>query len=171
ESQLGHVMDTFANLASLLAEERKAVEATVKNLGSVSTDALDLVSLNRAGLDKDLTQLTRVLQAVKANVNSVQQLLDAGPLLANGLHNAYSPTFHRIDLRTQLSPTVGQILLNAGIGNFGTIVCLPIDVNCPASQSSAAKGPAPAQGAGPAGAAATAPPAAAPAVGPGLAGP
>jgi phospholipid/cholesterol/gamma-HCH transport system substrate-binding protein len=136
EGQLGHVLDTFANLASLLAEERKAVEATVKNLGSVSTDALDLVSLNRAGLDKDLTQLTRVLQAVKANIGSVQQLLDAGPLLANGLHNAYSPTFHRIDLRTQLSPTLSQLLGNLGLP-FGP--CLPIDVTCtPVSQAGAA---------------------------------
>jgi phospholipid/cholesterol/gamma-HCH transport system substrate-binding protein len=169
ESELGHVMDTFANLASLLAEERKAVEATVKNLGSVSTDALDLVSLNRAGLDKDLTQLTRVLQAVKANIGSVQQLLDAGPLLSTGLHNAYSPTFHRIDLRTQLSPTLSQLLGNLGLP-FGP--CLPIDVGCtPVAQAgAAAKAPAkaPSQSGPPA---TTAPvPAAAPLV-PGLPAP
>src|SRR3954453_16833890 len=127
EVQLGNVMDSFANLTGLLSEERKAIENTVRNLGHVSTDAFDLLSVNRAGIDKDLTQLSRVLQAVKANVGSVQQLLDSGPLLVNGLTNAYAPQFHRIDLRTQLSPTVGQLLGNLGLGFTG---CLPIDVNC-----------------------------------------
>jgi virulence factor Mce-like protein len=134
ESALGHVMDTFANLASLLAQERTAIENTVRNLGSVSTDAFDLLSVNRAGLDKDLTELTRVLQAVKVNIGSVQQLLDAGPLLVNGLQNAYAPQFHRIDLRTQVSPTVGQLLGNIGLG---FTVCLPIDVGCTPGSPSA----------------------------------
>jgi virulence factor Mce-like protein len=153
EVALGKVMDSFANLANLLAAERTAIENTVRNLGHVSTDAFDLLSLNRAGLDKDLTQLTRLLQAVKVNIGSVQQVLDAGPLLVNGLHNAYSPQFHRIDLRTQLSPTVTQLLGNIGLG---FTVCLPIDVNCtptlptlPAAKAQAAT-PAPAPAPAPA---------------------
>jgi hypothetical protein len=143
-------MDSFANLTSLLAEERKAIESTVRNLGSVSSDAFDLLSVNRAGLDKDLTELTRVLQSVKANIGSVQQLLDAGPLLVNGLQNAYSPTFHRVDLRVALSPTVSQALGNLGLG---FTVCLPIDVNCTPGSSTAASAaapPAPAPAAAPA---------------------
>jgi len=159
--QLGNVMDSFANLTSLLSDERKAIESTVHNLGSVSTDAFDLLSLNRAGLDKDLTQLTRVLQAVKVNIGSVQQLLDSGPLLVNGLTNAYAPQFHRIDLRTQVSPTLAQVLGNTGLVPYGP--CLPIDVSCtpvaPGSASAAAAKPAPA----PAPAAAPAPAPAAPA--------
>jgi virulence factor Mce-like protein len=154
EVALGQVMDSFANLANLLAEERKAIESTVKNLGRVSTDAFDLLSLNRAGLDKDLTQLTRLLQSVKANIGSVQQLLDAGPLLVNGLHNAYAPQYHRIDLRTQVSPTVGQLLGNIGLG---FTVCLPIDVGCVAGGPTAASAPA---GASPPAAAPTPAPAA-----------
>ena len=149
EVQLGNVMDSFANLTGLLSQERKAIENTVRNLGSVSTDAFDLLSVNRAGLDKDLTELTRVLQAVKVNIGSVQQLLDSGPLLVNGLANAYAPQYHRIDLRTQLSPTVGQLLGNIGLG---FTVCLPIDVGCTsngpttsgASAKAAAQAPAPA---------------------------
>ena len=160
EVELGHVMDSFANLANLLAEERKAIESTVRNLGKVSTDAFDLLSLNRAGLDKDLTQLTRVLQAVKVNIGSVQQLLfDAFPMLVNGLHNAYAPQFHRIDLRTQVSPTVGQLLGNIGLG---FTVCLPIDVNCTPSGQAAAKTPARAPAAAPQPAAPGPAPAAAP---------
>jgi len=140
EVQLGNVMDSFANLTSLLAEERKAIESTVRNLGNVSTDAFDLLSVNRAGLDKDLTELTRVLQAVKSNIGSVQQLLDSGPLLVNGLSNAYAPQYHRIDLRTQVSPTVAQALGNLGLG---FTVCLPIDVGCTPSGPTTASAPAP----------------------------
>src|SRR5439155_24862815 len=165
EVQLGNVMDSFANLTGLLSQERKAIENTVHNLGSVSTDAFDLLSVNRAGLDKDLTQLTRVLQAVKVNIGSVQQLLDSGPLLVNGLHFAYAPQYHRIDLRTQLSPTVSQLLGNIGLG---FTVCLPIDVGCTPGSPSAASAsaqakPAPAPAPAPA---APAPLAAAPAAGP-----
>jgi virulence factor Mce-like protein len=150
EVQLGNVMDSFANLTGLLAQERTAIENTVRNLGHVSTDAFDLLSVNRAGLDKDLTQLTRVLQAVKVNIGSVQQVLDSGPLLVNGLTNAYAPQFHRIDLRTQVSPTVGQLIGNLGLG---FTVCLPIDVSCtPSAQStnSAATKPPAAPAAAPA---------------------
>lgn len=139
EAELGQVMDSFANLANLLAEERTAIENTVRNLGKVSTDAFDVLSLNRAGIDKDLTQLTRVLQAVKVNIGSVQQVLDSGPLLVNGLHNAYAPQFHRLDLRTQVSPTVGQLLGNLGL----PFICLPIDVNCTSPGQAAAKTQAP----------------------------
>ena len=163
EVQLGNVMDSFANLTSLLSEERTAIESTVHNLGSVSTDAFDLLSVNRAALDKDLTQLTRVLQSVKVNIGSVQQLLDAGPLLVNGLQNAYAPQYHRIDLRTQVSPLVGTDLAELGL----PVVCLPIDVNCtptvPAG-TAAARTAAPSAATAPA--AATQPPPAAASAGP-----
>src|SRR5205807_1990509 len=92
-------------------------------------------------------ELTRVLQAVKVNIGSVQQVLDSGPLLVNGLQNAYAPQFHRIDLRTQLSPTVSQALGNLGLG---FTVCLPIDVNCTPGSPSATSAPATAASARPA---------------------
>jgi len=171
EVQLGNVMDSFANLTGLLSQERKAIENTVHNLGSVSTDAFDLLSVNKAGLDKDLTELTRVLQAVKVNIGSVQQLLDSGPLLVNGLSNAYAPQFHRIDLRTQISPLVGDALRNLFGNSFNGIfdqICLPIDVNCTPSGSTAAGAASRAPAATAAGRApaVTVPPVTVPAVGP-----
>jgi phospholipid/cholesterol/gamma-HCH transport system substrate-binding protein len=168
ETQLGQVMDEFANLTGLLAQERRTLERVIGNLTSVSTNALDLVSLHAAGLDKDLTELTRLLQSVRANVGQVEQLLDAGPLLTTGLRNAYSPEYHRIDLRTQLSPTVAQALGNIGLG---FTVCLPIDVGCtpsaPASAASRASRPAPAPAPTPTTAPAATAPGPTPAVAPG----
>jgi virulence factor Mce-like protein len=133
ESQLGTVMDQFAKMTSIIADERRSIEGLVKGLGQVSGDALDLVSEHGAKLDTDLQQLTRALATVDANLESVSQLLDAGPVLATGLIDGHDPEFHRIDLRQQFSPTASQAfstVLNAlGIPG-GDSICLPVDVDC-----------------------------------------
>lgn len=133
EAQLGKVMDQFAKLTSIIAEERRSIEGLVKGLGQVSGDALDLVSEHGAKLDKDLQELTRALATVDANLTSVAQLLDAGPVLANGLITGHDPQFHRIDLRQQFSPTAAQafatVLGALGVPG-GDSICLPVDVDC-----------------------------------------
>lgn len=129
EAQLGRVMDEFATMTGMLADERRALEDLLKGLAQVSSDALDLVSENRAQLDRDLTILTRTLQSVKANIGSVGQLLDSGPILVKGTLGAYSPQFHRIDLRNSVSPTVAQGVQALGLP-IPNVVCLPIDVSC-----------------------------------------
>ena len=133
EAQLGTVMDQFAKMTSIIADERRSIEGLVKGLGQVSGDALDLVSEHGAKLDTDLQQLTRALATVDANLQSVSQLLDAGPVLATGLIDGHDPEFHRIDLRQQFAPTAAQafstVLGALGIPG-GDSVCLPVDVDC-----------------------------------------
>src|SRR5205085_1723711 len=128
-SELGRTMELFATTTDLLAQERRTIESLVANLSSVSTNAFDLVSEHRVRLDRDLTILTRLLQSVRANIDSVEKVLDAGPILVNGIKGAYSKQYHRLDLRTQISPTVAQAI---GVLPGNPIVgpCLPIDVNC-----------------------------------------
>jgi hypothetical protein len=53
---------------------------------------------------------------------------------------AYSPQYHRLDLRNQFSPTVSQALQAAGL-SLGGIVCLPIDVSCKPTTAVAATNP------------------------------
>lgn len=130
EGQLGRVMDQFATMTGLLAQERRSIEGLVKGLSHVSVDALDLVSANRVQLDRDLSVLTTTLQAVKVNIGQVEEVLDAGPIIVKGTLNGYSADYHRIDLRQTTSPTVAQALQAAGLGNLGTLVCIPIDVQC-----------------------------------------
>ena len=108
EGQLGRVMDQFATMTSIIAEERRAIEGLVQGLGQVSGDALDLVSEHGAQLDEDLRQLTRALATVDANLESVTQLLDAGPTLVTGLVDGPDPEFHRIDLRIFKSISAGD---------------------------------------------------------------
>jgi virulence factor Mce-like protein len=133
EAQLGTVMDQFAKMTSIIADERRSIEGLVKGLGQVSGDALDLVSEHGARLDTDLQQLTRALATVDANLQSVSQLLDAGPVLATGLIDGHDPRYHRIDLRQQFAPTAAQafstVLGALGIPG-GDSICLPVDVDC-----------------------------------------
>jgi phospholipid/cholesterol/gamma-HCH transport system substrate-binding protein len=137
ESVLGRTMELFATTTDLLAQERRTIESLVANLSSVSTNAFDLVSEHRVRLDRDLTILTRLLQSVRTNLDSVEKVLDAGPLLVNGIKGAYSKQYHRLDLRTQVSPTVAQ-LIGVLPGNPVVGPCLPIDVNCAVAAPGAA---------------------------------
>jgi phospholipid/cholesterol/gamma-HCH transport system substrate-binding protein len=150
EGQLGEVMDNFAQLTGVLAQERRSIEGLVKGLAQLANDALTLVSKHGTQLDHDLGVVTHTLQAVDANLTAVKQLLESGPVLVKGLKGAVDPTYHRIDLRSQFSPTVQQALVNVlgplGIP-IGDVVCLPIDVACtpnpaPAGAPSTAPGAA-----------------------------
>ena len=65
-----------------------------------------------------------------ANLDAVEALLDAGPLLADGLIGAYNPTLRAINLRTQLTPlatNLVNILLRFLTGDpDASLPCLPV---------------------------------------------
>ena len=135
EGQLGRVMDGFARTTSLLAEERRQIEALVGGLADLAGTGLDLVSEHGARLEKDIVVLTRVLRAVEANIDNVITLLDAGPILVagedldgkdEGLLAAWDPEFQHIDLRSNVSPTLGALFSAIGL----PALCVPIDVSC-----------------------------------------
>ena len=137
ETQLGRVMDGFARTTSLLAEERRQIEALVGGLADLSGVGLDLVSEHGGRLEHDIVVLTRVLRSVEANIDNVIALLDATPILVagrdldgkdEGLLAAYDPEFKHLDLRTAVSPTLG--LLFGALGLPSLCVPIPVDVTC-----------------------------------------
>ena len=137
EAQLGRVMDDFATTTSLLAQERRNIEALVSSLADLSRIGFDLVSEHSTRLDRDLTVLTRLLKSVEANIDTVVTLLDATPILVagedldgedEGLAAAWDPAYQHLDLRTQVSPTVGALF--GALGLPALTICLPIDVTC-----------------------------------------
>jgi virulence factor Mce-like protein len=136
ESQLGRVMDGFARTTSLLAEERRQIESLVSGLADLSTTGLDLVGEHGARLDHDITVLARVLQSVRANIDSVIQLIDSAPQLVagedldgigEGLLAAWDPEFKHLDLRTAISPVLENLVNAVGLPTL----CVPVDVACP----------------------------------------
>lgn len=138
ERQLGRVMDQFATTTDLLADERENIAKLVDALARLSADGLDLVVEHGGRLDQDLTKLTRLLQSVRANMDTVLQLLDSTPVLVagrdhdgkvEGLAEAYDPEYHHIDLRNSSSPTVAQLLSSLPFGE-SLEVCLEFDVDC-----------------------------------------
>ena len=60
-------------------------------------------------------------------------------MLVKGLKGAVDPEFHRVDLRSQYSPTVQQALVKVlgplGIP-IGEAVCIPVDVDCTTNPNS-----------------------------------
>ena len=144
ETQLGETLDLFATTTAVLAEERRNLEGLISNLADVSTAGDDLVARNAAEIEHDLDVLGRTLRMVVANIDAVEQLLDAGPILVTGLDNAFNPEFRRIDLRNSFSPLVTDALQNVteslGI-DLGEGICLPVDVECEGSEGPAVPAP------------------------------
>ena len=181
ESQLASVLDSFARTASLLAQERQQLQQLIRGLGSVSVDAYELIRSNRANLQDDLDTISRLLVSVSSNLESLDLLLSAPPVMVagrdldgkvEGLLAAYNPTYQVLDLRAALSPLASQAL-GSVLGILGvptSTICLPVDVTCTPTASgkaatapSATAAPAPQPRPAAAPAAATAPAGSAPA--------
>ena len=131
EQQLGDIMQSFSQATQVLADERQNLQALLASLSSLSTNALSLVTKHAADLHTDIEQLTRLAQSIDTNLGAVVQLLDSGPMIANGLINAYDPLTHSTNLRTELGPLVTNFLNPVLQGlNLPTLPCIPIDTAC-----------------------------------------
>lgn len=131
EGQIGELIESFARTSRVLAEERTDLETLIAGLARVSSDGLDLVSEHAVALRTDLDSLSRVGQSLVANLDSVTQLLDAGPILTDGLTNAYNPTLRSMNLVTSLGPIAFNVLNPVLRELLGfDLGCLPVDTVC-----------------------------------------
>jgi phospholipid/cholesterol/gamma-HCH transport system substrate-binding protein len=164
ETQLGRVMDLFAQTTSLLAQERGTIASLITNLANVSTNALDLVTKHAAPLQADIKSLSDLVQTLDGNLNNVSSLLDSLPQLVAGPNldgkagfiAAYNPTYHRIDLRDSLGSSVNGLLQALGLPLCLAIPqlnvapqCAPGSIQLPPA-SALAPAAVPASGVGPA---------------------
>jgi virulence factor Mce-like protein len=138
EQQLGQVLDAFAEASQVLADERGSIEALVGGLADLSQNGLELVSSHAQDLRQDIQILTDTAAVIDANLSSVDQLLDAAPLLATGLVGAFNPDSRSISLRNNFSPLIPEII-EVLLGQLGVpSLCLPVLATCgPASGQSA----------------------------------
>jgi len=135
ETQLGDVIQTFSQASQVLADERQNLQLLLASLSSLSENALALVVKHSDRLHTDIEELTQLAQSIDANLGSVGKLLASGPMIANGLINAYDPVTHSTNLRTQLGPILANLLDPTLLGLLGLppLRCIPIDTACPAA--------------------------------------
>jgi phospholipid/cholesterol/gamma-HCH transport system substrate-binding protein len=116
ESQIGEVLAAFGEATQILADERASVERLVEGLARVSEDGLDLIGTHAGRLRQDIEVLTEVGRAIHVNLDRVEELLDAGPVLVSGfdgeggLLNAYDHEVRAINLRNSFSPLTVSLL-------------------------------------------------------------
>jgi virulence factor Mce-like protein len=128
EQQLGEVLDAFAAASQVLADERESIETLVAGLADLSRNGLALVGEHAGALRADLTTLTSAAATINANLDSVTQLLAAGPNLTSGIIGAYNPELRALNLRNSFSPLTTEL-----IALLGPDICLPVLQTCPVS--------------------------------------
>lgn len=143
ESQLGDILATFSQATQVLADERQSIENLLAGLADLSRNGLQLVSKHAADLRTDLDTLTRLAQSIDVNLTGLSQLLDSGPLLVDGLINAYNAPLRAVNLRENFGPAVAELFDNL----FGPTFpvprpCIPVLQTCPLAVNSQATGPA-----------------------------
>ncbi len=133
EQQLGEVLDAFAEASQVLADERESIEALVSGLADLSRNGLALVGEHAGALRADIATLAGAAATINTNLDSVTQLLAAGPNLTSGIIGAYNPELRALDLRNNFSPLTTEVLRL-----LGPEICLPVLQSCPVSGLGAA---------------------------------
>lgn len=130
EAQLGEVLEDFAVVADVLADERDDIERLITSLADLSGSGLDLVSEHAVRLRTDVAILTRLTRSIDTNLGAVKDALDAGPPIVDGFIGAFNPDLQALDLRNNFSPVLQEALTpifdEAGV----PLPCVPLDVVC-----------------------------------------
>lgn len=130
ESQLAQVLDDFAVVADVLAEERGEIEALISGLANLSGDGLDLVSEHAVRLRTDVQILRRLTESIEQNLDGVDALIQGGSQQIDGFIGAYNPVSRSLNLRNSFSPLVEEALAPLFDAVGVPFPCLPVDVNC-----------------------------------------
>lgn len=130
ESQLAEVLDDFAVVADVLAEERDEIESLISGLANLSGGGLDLVSEHAVRLRTDVQILQRLTESIDQNLEGVDALVQGGADQIDGFIDAYNPTVRALNLRNSFAPLV-QEALQPIFDEVGVpLPCIPVDVNC-----------------------------------------
>ena len=130
ESQLAEVLDDFAVVAEVLAEERDDIEALISGLANLSGDGLDLVSEHAVRLRTDVQILQRLTESIDQNLAGVDALIQGGSDQIDGFIDAYNPTVRALNLRNSFAPLVEEALAPVFDSVGVPFPCIPVDVNC-----------------------------------------
>lgn len=130
ESQLAQVLDDFAVVAQVLAEERGEIESLISGLANLSGDGFDLVSEHAVRLRTDIQIVRRLTESIEQNLVGVDALIVGSSKQIDGFIGAYNPVSRSLNLRNSFSPLVEEALAPLFDAVGIPFPCLPVDVNC-----------------------------------------
>lgn len=130
ESQLAEVLEDFAVVADVLAEERDEIEALVVGLANLSGDGLDLVSEHAVRLRTDVQIVRRLTESIEQNLGGVDALIQGASQQVDGFLSAYNPVSRSLNLRNSFSPLVEEALAPIFESVGVPFPCIPVEVNC-----------------------------------------
>jgi phospholipid/cholesterol/gamma-HCH transport system substrate-binding protein len=129
EGQIGEIIESFARTANVLAQERQSLQELLASLARVSTEGFDLVAEHAVALRTDLATLGQLGQSLVANLDAVTRLLDAQPILIDGLAGAVNTELRAVNLVSSLGPIAGN-LVNGLLGELGIEpICVELDTD------------------------------------------
>ena len=137
ESQLAQVLDDFAVVADVLAEERGEIESLISGLAGLSGEGLDLVSEHAVRLRTDVEIVRRLTESIDQNLDGVADLIEGGSKQIDGFIDAYNPTSRSLNLRNSFSPLLEEALAPVFDSIGIPVPCLPVDVACADGEAAA----------------------------------
>lgn len=137
ESQLAQVLDDFAVVADVLAEERGEIESLISGLAGLSGEGLDLVSEHAVRLRTDVEIVRRLTESIDQNLDGVADLIEGGSKQIDGFIDAYNPTSRTLNLRNSFSPLLEEALSPIFDSVGVPFPCLPVDIECADGEAAA----------------------------------
>lgn len=108
--QLAGLVDAFSEATEVLAAEREGIRAFLTSMVELTEQGGELLTIYGDQLPSDVASATALASILARNTESIDQLLTAFPLLAEGFAAAYQPSIDGLYLRAHLSPSVRALL-------------------------------------------------------------
>lgn len=110
DEQLGRLVDGFSDATAVLAAEREGISSFLSSLVALTVQGRDLLDTYGEQLPGDIATATALASIFERNTSSLDQLIQAFPLLADGVARAYQPAIDGMYLRANVTPTVQALL-------------------------------------------------------------
>lgn len=110
DEQLGRLVDGFSDATSVLAAEREGISSFLSSLVALTVQGRELLDTYGEQLPGDIATATALASIFESNTSSLDQLIRAFPILADGVARAYQPAIDGMYLRANVNPTLQSLL-------------------------------------------------------------
>lgn len=132
--QFGRLVTALSEATATLAAERENLAGFLESVNRLSDVGGSLVDAYQGTLPGDVAHLADLALVLESNLDGVEALVGAFPIIGEALAGAYDPTRHLLALNISLTP-LAALALQPLFDALGLPVpCVPIlgDATCPA---------------------------------------